>query len=129
MRPFIIVFALLFISLKCFSQKNDTVEKITEKMKGFWLSTDKSSSHWDSLYFGDNGHFYAAQYHLYNNDTANDYGHHVGRWWVTPSVSGGFFLEVHCASMEHGGNFAHYETKLIFNKPFFFWGEQWHKLR
>lgn len=96
-------------------------------MKGFWISTDKSSAHCDSVYLGNEGVFYAAQYH--SSDTDKGYFHHVGRWWITPSVYGGFFLEVSCASIESERNFARYEAKLVFNKPFFFMGEQWRKLK
>jgi hypothetical protein len=106
----------------------DSAKKVENKMKGFWISPNRSSSHRDSLYFGDDGIFYGARYHSSDTVAKSGYKHDVGRWWITITASGELFLEVSCASIEQQGNFARYTSKLTFSNHFFFMGEEWRRL-
>jgi len=96
-------------------------------MNGFWICKDKSSKNFDSLYFGSNGTFYSAQYNS-SNGAIKDYSHHVGRWTIETD-SGHIMLHISYAGVEKQGHFVNYCNKIVFNIPFFFMGEEWHKMK
>ena len=126
MRPLLFCLFPFCFSFHCFGQKVDTIQMAEKYMNGLWISTTKSASHWDSLYLGDDGVFYSAQY---QEDSIADYHHKYGRWWITNSDTS-VSLNVGCINDEERDKLVRYDYRstIIPNVPLLIMDEEWHKV-